>query len=81
LRDGSNEEILESCFARGRRPDDEEISIWNAFLKKRGWRDEASEELAGSKKEAGFGDREDIQTWIDLHDAEDGRTPRALSLR
>jgi hypothetical protein len=26
-----------------------------------GWRDEASEEVAESKKQAGFGDREDIQ--------------------
>jgi Domain of unknown function (DUF5069) len=72
---GVNYEILEWCFARGRRPSDEEISVWNAFLRKRGWRDEASEELAESKKEAGFGDRDDIQTWMDLHDAEDGRTP------
>ena len=48
--------------------------MWNAFLRKRGWRDEASEELAESKKEAGFGDRDDIQTWLDLHDAEEGRT-------
>ena len=75
LQGGSDDEILEWCFARGRRPSDEEISVWNAFLRKRGWRDEASEELAESKKEAGFGDRDDIQTWMDLHDAEDGRTP------
>ena len=52
---------------------DEEISVWNAFLRKRGWRDEASGELAESKKAAGFGDRDDIQTWLDLHDAEEGR--------
>ena len=77
LQGGSDEEILEWCFARGRRPSDEEISVWNAFLRKRGWRDEASEELAESKKEAGFGDRDDIQTWLDLHDAEEGRKPRS----
>src|SRR5437016_14595240 len=78
LKGGSDEEILEWCFARGRRPSEEDISIWNAFLRKRGWRDEASEELAESKKEAGFGDGDDIQTWIDLHDAEEGRKPRAV---
>ncbi len=27
---GSDEEILEWCFARGRRPSEEEISVWNA---------------------------------------------------
>jgi Domain of unknown function (DUF5069) len=78
LQGGSDEEILDWCFASGRRPGEEEISIWNAFLRKRGWRDEASDELAESKKEAGFGDRRDIQTWLDLHDAEEGRTPRAV---
>src|SRR5437667_5546868 len=78
LKGGSDEEILEWCFARGRRPSEEEISIWKAFLAKRGWRDEASEELTESKKEAGFGDRDDIQTWVDLHNAEERRTPRAV---
>ena len=77
LQGGSDEEILNWCLDRGRRPSDEEISIWNAFLRKRGWRDDASEELAESKREAGFGDRADIQTWMDLHDAEEGRTPAA----
>jgi len=75
LKGGSDDEIIEWCFARGRHPSDEEISIWNAFLRKRGWRDEANEELAESKKEAGFGGRDDIQTWIDLHYAEEGRKP------
>jgi len=75
LKGGSDEEILEWCFQRGRRPNEEEIAIWNAFLRKRGWRDDASEELAESKKEAGFGDRGEIQTWMDLHDAEEGRRP------
>ena len=74
LKGGSDEEILEWCFARGRRPSDEEISVWNAFL----------ENVAGEmrrarnsrvEKEAGLGDRDDIQTWLDLHDAEEGRTP------
>ena len=51
-------------------------SVWNAFLPKRGWRDEASDELAAAKKDAGFGDRDDIQTWMDLHDAEEGEKAR-----
>ena len=75
LKGGTNEEILEWCFERGRRPSEEEIEIWNAFILKRGWRDAGSEELAKSKEEAGFGGREDIQTWVDFHDAEEGRTP------
>ena len=81
LKGGSDEEILEWCFARGRRPSEEEISIWNAFLAKRGWRDEASADLQAAKERSGFGDRNDIQTWVDLHDAEEGRTPRAICCR
>src|SRR5262245_1316485 len=76
LKGGTDEQILEWCFERGRKPSEEEIKIWNAFLLKRGWRDEASEDLEAAKERNGWGNREEIQTWVDLHDAEEGRTPR-----
>ena len=80
LEGGTDEEILEWCFERGRKPSEEEIEIWNAFLAKRGWRDEGSQELMDAKKRAGWEKRDDIQTWVDLHDAEEGRTPgRSIS--
>src|SRR5437762_12912368 len=44
LQGGSNEEILEWCFARGWRPSDEEVCVWTAIRRKRGWRADASEE-------------------------------------
>jgi gluconokinase len=75
LQGGSDEEILEWCFEHGRRPSAEEIEIWNAFLAKRGWRDAGSEDLQAAKERAGWADRDDIQTWVDLHDAEEGRRP------
>ena len=77
LKGVSNEEILEWCFERGRRPSDEEISIWNAFLMKRGWRDDASADLRAAKERSGLGDCDEIKTWVDLHDAEEGRKPLA----
>src|SRR5438067_6295829 len=73
LQGGSDEEILEWCFSRGRKPGEEEIQIWNAFLLKRGWRDEASADLQAARERLGLGDRHDIQTWVDLHNAEEGR--------
>ena len=76
LKGGSDEEILEWCFKRGRKPSEEEIKIWNAFLLKRGWRDEASADLKAAKKREGLEDRDNIRTWVDLHDVEEGRTPR-----
>src|SRR5436190_6842525 len=63
LQGGSDGEILEWCFARGRRPSEEEILVWNAFLLKRGWRDEASADLQAAKKRLALGNRDDIQTW------------------
>ena len=77
LQGGSDEEILDWCFEHGRRPTQEEIEIWNAFLLKRGWRDAGSADLQAAKERAGWGNRDDIQTWVDLHDAEEGRQPRA----
>ena len=74
---GSDEEILDWCFEHGRHPGEEEILIWNAFISKRGWRDEGSGDLKAAKKRNGWEDRDDIQTWVDLHDAEEGRTPKS----
>lgn len=69
LEGGTDEEILDWSFDHGRKPDQEQIDVWNAFMRKRGWNDEAGLETA--KTEAGFSDREDIQTFFDLMDAEE----------
>jgi hypothetical protein len=76
LQGGSNEDILDWCFAQSRKPSEEEIEVWNAFLAKRGWRDNGSADLQAAKERLGWSGRDDIQTWVDLHDAEEGRTPR-----
>src|SRR5579871_193942 len=60
LAGASDLEILEWCFAHGRRPNDEEILVFNSFLSKRGWRDEASAALAEMKQKRGFAARDDI---------------------
>lgn len=69
LQGGTDDEILEWCFQSGRRPNNEEIQIWNAFMAKRGWRDDASETLEQAKSGAGLSHRTDIQTYFDLLDA------------
>ncbi|MCB1275526.1 DUF5069 domain-containing protein [Prosthecobacter sp.] len=73
LEGGTDEEVLEWCFQTGRKPDAEQIEIWNGFMHKRGWRDAASKGLQESKVEAGFGHRDDIVTFFDLMDLEEGR--------
>jgi hypothetical protein len=71
LAGGSDEEVLEWCFAEGRRPSDEEVLIFNAFLSKRGWCDETSSELEKMKAARGFAGRDDIQTFFDFHKADE----------
>jgi len=76
LAGGSDEEILEWCFAEGRRPTDEEIQNWNGFIAKLGWRDDTSQRFAAAKQSLGLGDRADVNTWLDLQDADEQRPPR-----
>jgi len=78
LQGGSDEDILEWCFAQGRRPNEEEILIWNSFLRKRGWRDEedgTTEELERYKAQSGLSHRHDLTTFFDYYEVDEGRTP------
>lgn len=69
-------EILEWCSAHGRRPDEDEIVLWNGFMTKRGWRDEAATEALQEFKAAGnLADRDDIQTFFDFFEVDEGRKP------
>lgn len=69
----SDDAALEWCFSHGRKPSDEEIEVWNEFLRKCGWRDSISEILESRKKEGGFENRDEIQTMFEYIDADEGR--------
>ena len=71
---GTDEEILDWCGKVGRARDLEEKRIWGANLAKRGWRDEMSDRLIFRKKEAGWEKRDEIQTFFDYIDADEGRS-------
>lgn len=71
LQGGTDEEILEWCYRQGRRPSEEEIFVWNAFMRKRGWRDDVSEWLLQQKQARGWEQRDDIQTAFDFHIADE----------
>ncbi len=70
---GTDEEILEWAFNQGRKPSDEEIEVWNDFMRKRGWNDEATERLEMRKRESSIPERADIQTFFDYIDFDEGR--------
>ncbi len=73
LEGGTDEEVLDWCFEHGCRPDEEKIEVWNGFMSKRGWRDNGSDVLAAQKRDSGLADRDDVQTFFDLIDADEGR--------
>jgi len=70
---GSDEEILEWCFQKGRRLNEGDLIVWNGFMAKFGWNDFATPTLERQKKENGVSDREDIRTIGDLMDFEEKR--------
>ena len=70
---GTDGEILEWCFHVGHRPSNDEIYVWNEFMRKLGWNDELSEILKRRKKEAGMAGRSEIQTMFTFIDADEGR--------
>jgi hypothetical protein len=68
-----DEEALDWCFENGRRPNDFEVQMFNEYIAKRGFRDDMTERLVWRKEEAGAADRDDIQTFFDYIDFDEGR--------
>ena len=73
LLGGTDEDILQWCFTNGRKLDDNDIFIWNEFLRKVGWRDNVTDILVKRKRESGIEDRDDIVTMIDYFEIDEGR--------
>jgi len=73
LQGGSDEEILEWCYEKGRRLNEGDLVVWNNFMTKFGWSDFATSLLVTQKEKAGMTDRDDIQTIADFIDLEEGR--------
>ncbi len=74
---GTDEEILEWCFEKGRRLNEGDLFVWNGFASKLGWRDSVTPRLEQRKKEMGIADRNDIQCIPDLIDFDEGRFSEA----
>ncbi|MGH8091941.1 MAG: DUF5069 domain-containing protein [Chthoniobacterales bacterium] len=74
---GTDEEIWRWAYERGRKPSQEDMENWNAFMRKCGWNDEITPILERRKKESGFAGRDDIQTMFQFIDADEGRLAAA----
>ena len=72
----SDEDALAWAEKQGGRRSDEECVIWNGFMIKRGWRDDATVRLARRIKESGF-EQMTVLTMFDYIDYDEGRDPVA----
>ena len=73
LSGASDDECWSYCIKNGRKLNDHTILIWNDFACKRGWTDSGSELLAKFKYESGLAARNDIQTFFEYWEVDEGR--------
>lgn len=77
IEDGQdNAAVLAWCFETGRIPDEFQTEMWNAYLSKLGFMDENpgfAEYIAKRKKAYGLVDRDDIRTFFQLIEKDEGR--------
>lgn len=71
----TDEEVWAWCETHGRTLNEVEVTVWNDYAIKRGWKDDASPMLVKYKEAAGLANRDDIQTAFDFYDADEGRKP------
>jgi len=75
LSGASDEEALAWCEQFFGPIGEMHRQTWNGFARKRGWQDPdgGTDNLKRFKDGSGLGDREDIQTFFDYYDADEGR--------
>jgi gluconokinase len=76
----TQDEVLAWAEATGRKLSTNEIEIWNGFMTKRGWRDEANEVLVRRLKENGLTVDAGVDTMFDYIEVDEGRTARKAAL-
>lgn len=68
----SDEELLEWAYANGRRANEVDIEVWNAFMCKRAWRDGGTQRLHERLAEIGL-EPGTVLTMFEYIDLDEGR--------
>ena len=68
-----DEAALNWAYENGTKPVVPMLDWWLSYMRNRGYNDDLSEVLNTRKIDAGFGGREDIASFFDFIDAEEGR--------
>jgi gluconokinase len=71
----SDAEAFAWCETNGRKLSEDETLAWNAFVSKRGWKDEASQALQEAKERNGLGERKDLETFFEYFEVDEKRKP------
>ncbi len=69
----NDETVLYWAFETGVKPEVPVLDWWKSYMRNIGYNDDYSEKLEMRKIEAGFGGRDDIQTFFDFIDADEDR--------
>ena len=69
----SDTEALEWAQENGVERSTAEFAWWSSFMRTRGFRDDLAEKLALRKAESGLDHRDNIMTFMDYIDADEGR--------
>ncbi len=70
---GTDDDVFAWCREQGRPLTEQDVLVWNEFMRKRGWNDAMSARLVQRKAECGLAGRDEIQTFFDFIDADEGR--------
>jgi hypothetical protein len=74
VKDGkSDAEVLAWCFENGYHANEGDILMFNDFMSKRGWRDNASDYITEIKANNNISGRDDVQTFFDLIQLDEDR--------
>ncbi|MFC4994230.1 DUF5069 domain-containing protein [Rubritalea tangerina] len=63
---------LDWCYENGTKPESPVKDWWCSYVRNRGFKDDLSEKLEMRKQEAGLAHRDDIVSFLDFMDAEEG---------
>jgi gluconokinase len=72
LKGKSDDELLAWAFEQGRKPSEEDIEMWNGFMLKRGWRDDATDRLHFRLNEIGLPPGT-VETMFEFIEIDEGR--------
>ena len=74
----NNDEAFDWCMKNGRELNETDITVWNGFSSKLGWNDKITPFLAKRKAEAGWENRDEIQTMPQYMDCDENRPMTTL---